>query len=166
MNTRPRRTLGALLAGLAITATLAACSAPIEETAQAAENTVSVSPTTEAESEAHAGETTSSASDPASSSAYADGEYTATGSYTTPGGRESVTVTVTLTNDVVTALTVEGSAERGDSQRYQSEFIENISSEVVGVAIDDLNVSKVAGSSLTSSGFNDAISQIVTEAQA
>lgn len=69
-------------------------------------------------------------------------------------------------NDVVTAVSVDGSAKQGDSLRYQSEFIENIASQVVGVAIDDLDVSKVAGSSLTSSGFNDAISQIAAEAQA
>ena len=36
----------------------------------------------------------------------------------------------------------------------------------VGVAIDDLNVSKVAGSSLTSGGFNDAVEQIKAEARA
>mgnify|MGYP000081165994 FL=1 len=77
-----------------------------------------------------------------------------------------MTVTLTLGNDVVTAVNVDGSAKQGDSLRYQSEFIENIASQVVGVAIDDLDVSKVAGSSLTSSGFNDAISQIAAEAQA
>ena len=72
-------------------------------------------------------ETTETA-DAVSSSTYADGEYTATGSYTTPGGRESVTVTLTLGNDVVTAVSVDGSAKQGDSLRYQSEFIENIAS--------------------------------------
>ncbi|HMR47695.1 MAG TPA: hypothetical protein PKE40_00480 [Arachnia sp.] len=176
MTSRPRRILGAFLAGIAITATLAACTSPIEETAQAAENqatsSTSSSASSSASTEVATSETTETTNDATteteadSSSAYADGEYTASGSYTTPGGRESVTVTVTLVDDVVTALTVDGSAERGDSLRYQSEFIENIASEVVGVAIDDLDVSKVAGSSLTSGGFNDAISRIAAEAQA
>ncbi|MEZ5085915.1 MAG: hypothetical protein R2722_06600 [Tessaracoccus sp.] len=168
MTSRPRRILGAFLAGIAITATLAACASPVEETAQAAENQVnsSASSTEAVSSETTEATDSTTETEADSSSTYADGEYTASGSYTTPGGRESVTVTVTLVDDVVTALTVDGSAERGDSLRYQSEFIENIASEVVGVAIDDLDVSKVAGSSLTSGGFNDAISQIAAEAQA
>ena len=97
---------------------------------------------------------------------YTDGEYRATGSYSTPGGQESVAVSLTLANDVVTAVSVEGSAQGGSSQRYQSEFIANIASQVVGVAVDELNVSKVAGSSLTSAGFNAALSQILATAQA
>ncbi len=160
MTSKPRPILGTFLAGIAITTTLAACTASADENAGGAEATGSANSPDVTASET--GETT----DTVSSSTYADGEYTATGSYTTPGGRESVTVTLTLDDDVVSAVSVDGSAEQGDSLRYQSEFIENIASQVVGVAIDDLDVSKVAGSSLTSSGFNDAISQIAAEAQA
>ena len=159
MASKPRPVLGTFLAGIALTTTLAACGASTDGNAEAAEAAGSATNSDVTASET--GETT----DTVSSSTYADGEYTATGSYTTPGGRESVTVTLTL-DDVVSAVSVDGSAEQGDSLRYQSEFIENIASQVVGVAIDDLDVSKVAGSSLTSSGFNDAISQIAAEAQA
>ena len=185
MTSKPRPILGTFLAGIAITTTLAACTASADENAGVAESsanssdvtanetvetsetteTVETSETTETAETSDTAETTEAA-DTVSSSTYADGEYTATGSYTTPGGRESVTVTLTLGDDVVSAVSVDGSAEQGDSLRYQSEFIENIASQVVGVAIDDLDVSKVAGSSLTSSGFNDAISQIAAEAQA
>lgn len=175
MTSKSRPILGTFLAGIAMTTTLAACTASAEENPGATESSSGSAST--ATSDVTASETTkatetagttdaSGTTDAASSSTYTDGEYTASGSYTTPGGRESVTVTLTLDDDVVTALTVEGSAEQGDALRYQSEFIENISSEVVGVAIDDLDVSKVAGSSLTSGGFNDAISQITAEAQA
>ena len=179
MTSKPRPVLGTFLAGIAVTTTLAACAASTDENTGAAESsatssdvtaneTVETSETTETAETSETAKTTETteAADAVSSSTYADGEYTATGSYTTPGGRESVTVTLTLGNDVVTAVNVDGSAKQGDSLRYQSEFIENIASQVVGVAIDDLDVSKVAGSSLTSSGFNDAISQIAAEAQA
>lgn len=162
MKSQTRRVLGAGLIGLSLTAGLAACSTPTEEAAQAAET----SETTEAAETSESTETTSGTEAGGSSSTYTDGEYTATGSYTTPGGQESVEVTLTLADDTVTAVTVTGSAEQGDSQRYQSEFIENIASQVVGVSIDELDVSKVAGSSLTSAGFNAAIDQILAEAQA
>ena len=171
MASKPRPVLGTFLAGIALTTTLAACGASTDGNAEAAEaagsatnSDVTANETSEATGTAETGEATENTD--AASSTYADGEYTATGSYTTPGGRESVTVTLTLGNDVVTAVNVDGSAKQGDSLRYQSEFIENIASQVVGVAIDDLDVSKVAGSSLTSSGFNDAISHNAAEAQA
>lgn len=169
MTSKSRPILGTFLAGIAMTTTLAACTASADENPASTENSSTSAST--ATSDVTASKTTKATetagtTDATSSSTYADGEYTASGSYTTPGGRESVTVTLTLDDDVLTALTVEGSAEQGDALRYQSEFIENISSEVVGVAIDDLDVSKVAGSSLTSGGFNDAISQITAEAQA
>ncbi|WP_230313776.1 FMN-binding protein [Nakamurella alba] len=95
---------------------------------------------------------------------YADGSYTATGTYQSPAGQESVEVEVTLTDDVVTEVTVTPQASNPNSVQYQTMFAENVSSEVVGKSIDELAVSKVAGSSLTSGGFNAAIEQIKTEA--
>ena len=53
-----------------------------------------------------------------------------------------------------------------DIERYQGEFVDGIADVVIGVPIDDLKVSKVAGSSLTSGGFNDAVQQIKDEARA
>ncbi|MBO1902071.1 hypothetical protein J4H92_08945 [Leucobacter weissii] len=165
MKTRHRIILAPALAGLALTAGLAGCATEAAE----AEPVESGSVVDTQTSDTQASESDSSASEQESdtgSSSYADGEYTASGSYTTPGGQESVTVTLSLESGVVADLSVEGSAQGGDSARYQSEFIDNISSQVVGVAIDELEVSKVAGSSLTSGGFNAAIDQILSEAAA
>lgn len=163
MNNRTRRFVGAGLLGLSLTAGLAACATTLEDAAQADE-IVETQTTTQSDSTTTTDESTET--EAVSTSIYLDGEYTATGSYTTPGGQESVTVTLTLAHDVVTAVSVDGSAESGSSLRYQSEFIENIASQVVGVSVDDLNVSKVAGSSLTSSGFNAAVDEILAAAQA
>jgi uncharacterized protein with FMN-binding domain len=149
MRARTRRNTGAALAGIAVIGGLAACSAGSTD---AAEDTDTG--TTTEESDAATG----------SSGTYADGEYTAEGDYTTPGGQESVTVTVTLEGGVVSALEVEGSGGSPNTQRYQGEFIDNIDAEVVGENIDDLEVSKVAGSSLTSGGFNSAIETIKSDA--
>ncbi|MFE7844379.1 hypothetical protein ACFUTX_04190 [Microbacterium sp. NPDC057407] len=100
------------------------------------------------------------------SGSYADGTYTAEGSYATPESVESITVTVTLESDVITAVEVTGDPQRPESERYQSQFIGGISDAVVGQDIDEISVSRVAGSSLTSGGFNDAIETIKAEAAA
>jgi uncharacterized protein with FMN-binding domain len=108
---------------------------------------------------------TSGASD-LSGGAYADGTYTAEGTYQTPESVETISVTVTLKDDVVTAVSVTGNPTRAESQQYQSQFIGGISDVVVGKDIDTLSVSRVAGSSLTSGGFNEAIDEIKSEAAA
>ncbi|RWZ68583.1 hypothetical protein ELQ92_05110 [Labedella populi] len=149
MRARTRRNAGAALAGIAVIGGLAACSA---DSTGAVEDTDTGS----------AAEGSSAA--PGSSASYADGEYTAEGDYATPGGQESVTVTVMLEDGAVSALEVEGSGGSPNTQRYQGEFIDNIEAEVVGKDIDDLEVSKVAGSSLTSGGFMSAIETIKSDA--
>ncbi|WP_169581193.1 MULTISPECIES: hypothetical protein [Microbacterium] len=100
------------------------------------------------------------------SGSYADGTYTADGSYNTPESVETITVTVTLESDVVTAVEVTGDPQKSESEQYQGQFIGGISDVVVGQDIDDISVSRVAGSSLTSGGFNQAIEAIKAEAAA
>lgn len=102
----------------------------------------------------------------APASTYTDGTYTATGSYQTPESVEDLTVTVTLAADVVTAVEVTGNPTKAESERYQAEFIGGIAEVVVGQSIDELAVSRVAGSSLSSNGFNQAIEQIKSDAAA
>lgn len=98
-------------------------------------------------------------------SKYKDGTYTATGTYNTPENTEEITVTVTLVNDKVADVNATISATNPDSRRYQTRFLSNYKQLVVGKSIDSLNLSQVSGSSLTSGGFNDAISQIKTQAR-
>lgn len=97
---------------------------------------------------------------------HADGTYTAEGSYATPETVETISVTVTLADDVITAVEVTGAPQRPESADYQGRFIGGIADVVVGEDIDDLDVSRVAGSSLTSGGFNDAIEAIKAQAAA
>jgi len=111
-----------------------------------------------------AGSSSSSGGD--STGNYADGTYTAEGSYQTPETVEQISVTLTLADGVVTDVEVTGDPQAPETERYQGEFIAGIADEVEGVAIDDLNVSRVAGSSLTSGGFNDAVESIKEQAAA
>ena len=102
----------------------------------------------------------------AAASTYADGTYTATGSYSSPGGTETISISLTLSDDVITAATAEGEATSGPSSQYQGEFEENFAALIVGKDIDDVSLDKVAGSSLTSGGFNAAVETIKSDALA
>lgn len=127
------------LAGLGLTATLAGCSA--------------------------APGTGGDGTGPVDTSAeYADGTYTADGPYVAPSGQESITVEITLADDIVTAVTVTPHATEGEQAIHQGEFVDGIAAEVVGKDIDTLNVSRVGGSSLTSKGFNQALATIKAQA--
>jgi hypothetical protein len=52
----------------------------------------------------------------------------------------------------------------GEPAEFQMNFASGISDVVVGMDIDQIAVSRVAGSSLTSSAFNQAIAEIKSEA--
>ena len=106
----------------------------------------------------------SASEEAASSSTYADGTYTAEGSYATPESVETIVVTVTLDDDIITAVDVTGDPQKRESEEYQGRFIGGIADVVVGQDIDQISVSRVAGSSLTSGGFNQAIDTIKSEA--
>lgn len=150
--TPSRKTLLFTAASLTLAST--ACSGTVDDGASAADNSPAAS------AEASAG---SAAAAPAGS--YADGEYSASGSYIPPSNQtEEVDVTLTLENNVVTSLEVTPSGNNPTSKQYQREFTSGIQEQVVGKNIDELDVHKVAGSSLTSSGFNKALDAIRAEA--
>lgn len=121
--------------------------------------------TDDSTAEATDSEATDSEEQAATDSEYEDGTYTASGSYTSPGGQETIDVTITIEDDVITAVTVDNpDTTNANSLRYQQEFIDGIAAEVVGVSIDEISVDRVGGSSLTSGGFNDALETIKDEA--
>jgi uncharacterized protein with FMN-binding domain len=93
---------------------------------------------------------------------YADGIYTATGQY---GGQPSfITVTVTLRSGLITAVEVEPHATVPRSLEFQRRFAAAVPKVVVGKPIDQVQVGKLAGSSGTPRGFNDAIQKIKQQA--
>jgi len=103
---------------------------------------------------------------PATTGDYADGTYTETGNYQSPNGTEQVDVTLTLESNVINDVSVVGFGESPNSKQFQGEFVNGIAAEVVGKNIDELSVDKVAGSSLTSGGFNSAVEAIKADALA
>jgi uncharacterized protein with FMN-binding domain len=93
-----------------------------------------------------------------------DGTYTATGDYRTPGGPESVQVTLTVAAGVVRAVHVTGSGTTPNAQHYEAAFESGISGVVVGKRLATLSVGAVSGSSLTGQGFDRALDTIRAEA--
>jgi len=110
--------------------------------------------------------TTSSGSSSASTALYKDGTYSATGSYSTPGGRESIDLTVTIADGVITSTTLKENATSGEAKEHQDDFASGYKSLVVGKKVNDISLSRVAGSSLTSNGFNTALDDIKKDAAA
>jgi uncharacterized protein with FMN-binding domain len=95
---------------------------------------------------------------------YADGTYTESGDYQAPSGSETVEVTLTLADNVITDVEVVGDATDGQAKLHQGEFADGIADVVVGKNIDEISVDKVGGSSLTSGGFNAAVDAIKADA--
>ncbi|MFF7293429.1 FMN-binding protein [Microbacterium sp. NPDC008134] len=148
---------GSALVGIAGLLVLAGCAtAPTDSDDQTATENTSGSDSS----------TSSESSGADASSSYADGTYTAEGSYQTPESVETISVTITLADGVVTDVEVTGDPQARETEQYQGAFIDGIAEEVEGKAIDELNVSRVAGSSLTSGGFNAAVEDIKEQAAA
>lgn len=97
-------------------------------------------------------------------SAYQDGSYTASGSYSSPGGVESIEVTVNLEGDEIASVSVTSQAKHPTSKQFQASFINGIAELVTGVSLDQADVDIVSGSSLTSGGFNEALDAIKQQA--
>lgn len=100
-----------------------------------------------------------------SSTAFRDGTYLAQGSYSSPGGTQSITVTIVLAGDTVVDSSVGANATSQPSRKYQEDFIDHYKQFVVGKKISTLDVANVSGSSLTPIGFNNAVDNIEAQAR-
>ncbi len=140
---------GAAIAGVAGLLVLAGCSG-----------------TADADNDTSTGNSGTDTSTGASSGEYKDGTYTADGSYQTPETVETISVTLTVADGKVSDVEVTGDPQARETEQYQGQFIDGISEEVVGKSLDDIEVSRVAGSSLTSGGFNEAVESIKEQAAA
>jgi uncharacterized protein with FMN-binding domain len=94
---------------------------------------------------------------------YTDGEYTAEGLY--GGGKKSIIVKMRLDGGTIKHVEVTPNTPNIKmSFGLQKKFAEAVPEVVVGRPIDEVHLDKLAGSSLTTKGFNDAIEKIKTEA--
>lgn len=110
------------------------------------------------------GDTGSDVGAPAAGGDHADGTYSATGTYISPNGTETVEVEITLESNTITAVTVNPQPTNPTTSRFQSMFAGGIEAEVVGKRVDEVQVTRVAGSSLTGGGFTEALDAIRADA--
>lgn len=143
-----RKGFAAGMAGLSLAATVAGCAPSTADSTPAATGAPSAGPS------ALAG----------SGGDYKDGTYSADGNYVSPNGTETVGVQVTLAAGKVTDVQITQHPSNPNTRKFQGQFAGGIAAQVVGKNIDELNVSKVSGSSLTSGGFNQALAKIKAEA--
>ncbi|MDP9981782.1 uncharacterized protein with FMN-binding domain [Pseudarthrobacter oxydans] len=143
MNTSLRKSVFVGIAGLSLAGSAAGC-APGQATG---------TPASSAAPSAAAG-----------SASYKDGTYSADGNYVSPNGTETVGVTLTLAGGAVSDVQITQHPSNPNTRKFQGEFAGGIQSQIVGKSLDEIKVSKVAGSSLTSGGFNQAVDKIKSEA--
>ncbi|MDQ6658228.1 MAG: hypothetical protein M3Z00_08400 [Actinomycetota bacterium] len=97
---------------------------------------------------------------------FKDGQYSATGTYNSPGGIQHLGVTITVAADTVTAAKLDLLGDAGVAHSYQTLFASGYSAQVIGKKITSIKLGAVAGSSLTGIGFNMALQQIESQAHA
>lgn len=156
MKPSVRKSVFAGMAGLSLAGTVAGCAPWAQQ--PAAQETPST------ESSAAAAPSASSSALASSGEGYKDGTYKADGTYKSPNGTETVGVQLTLANGTVSAVEITEHPSNPNTRKFQGQFAGGIAEQVVGKSLDEIKVSKVAGSSLTSGGFNQAVEEIKTQA--
>jgi len=152
-----RKTVFAGIAGLSLAGTVAGCAPSAQQ--PAAQETPS-----SASSSASETSTPGSSALATSGAGYKDGTYSADGTYKSPNGTETVGVQLTLANGTVSAVEITEHPSNPNTRKFQGQFAGGIAAQVVGKSLDEIKVSKVAGSSLTSGGFNQAVEEIKSQA--
>lgn len=138
-------------------------------------NTTSTVSVTKTESSNDSTDTTATAESPIVDSVtaeqaavlvYADGTYSVSQSYRVPEGHtEDISIELTLSGDKISAIAVDTVASNDESAQYQSGFDTLIVGEVEGKTLDDADVSRLGGASLTSNAFNDLLEAVRNEAR-
>ncbi|UKA52890.1 hypothetical protein LFT45_14200 [Arthrobacter sp. FW305-BF8] len=147
-----RKTVFAGVAGLSLAGTVAGCAPSAQQPAAQ-------------ETEPPAASASAAAGSSAGAAAgYKDGTYSADGNYKSPNGTETVGVQLTLAGGTVSAVEITEHPSNPNTRKFQGQFAGGIADQVVGKSLDEIKVSKVAGSSLTSGGFNQAVEAIKAQA--
>lgn len=95
-------------------------------------------------------------------SKYTNGSYTAEGTY---AGSKSIIVKLTLDDDKIKTVEVTPNTPNiRMSFNLQKKFAAAVGDVVEGKLIDGVHLDKLAGSSKTTQGFNDALAKIKAEA--
>lgn len=93
--------------------------------------------------------------------------YTDEATYRKSDNIFTIDVTLEVSNGVVKSADVMyGNKETGYQHPLQERFDAVYKSEVIGKKLEDINLSRVGGASLTSKAFNEAVADIIKQANA
>lgn len=102
----------------------------------------------------------------ASATDFDNGSFTAAVTYLTPARSTlSMDVTLTLADDKVTTASIIYDNGDGPSNSHQRRFDAAYQAEVVGRSLADIALSRVAGASLTTDSFNEAVAAVAEQAR-
>lgn len=94
------------------------------------------------------------------------GTYVASTSYSVPHGySNTIAVTATIdANGTITAVSTQNSTDDRESEMYISDFESEVQGEVIQQNIETFSAYRIGGASLTTSAFEDALSEIISQA--
>ena len=100
----------------------------------------------------------------ATQNTYSNGTYTANASYFTPKRvQHNISVTLTVNNDTITAADVLYDGKEAKTPSHTN-FDGAYEQRILGVEIDNLDLARVGGASLTTVAFNEALADIASDA--
>lgn len=110
--------------------------------------------------------TSTSSSTTSSTSSYKDGTYTASSSYYVPHGTNTISATITVSNNKITSVTTKDDYTDRESAMYIDSFESSVSGSAVGTSLANASFSRIGGASLTTEAFNSVLDEVRTQAAA
>lgn len=153
-NQTPTKTRAAVVTEIKATSTL--------PTDTPTESTTSVTTTTTSSTTA-----TEPTLTPTATTVYQSAEFSAESTYIAPSrAKHKVNVTLTIANDIVTnsSVTFGGDVDK-TSAGYQAKFTAAYKAQVVGKSLNSIALARVGGASLATGAYNNALTQIKTNAK-
>jgi|GEM_PF-828104 uncharacterized protein with FMN-binding domain len=133
--------------------------------AQATSDDTATTPSTASSGESSSNTTATGAST-TTSSGYKEGTYSADTSYSVPlGYSNSIGVSVTIKDGVVTAVKTTQNYTDRESGMYIDSFESSLQNAVVGKSIGSLQLNRIGGATLTTVAFDDALDSIRNDAK-
>ena len=101
---------------------------------------------------------------PVQTNTYSNGTYVADAEYFTPARKKHIiSVTLSIRNDVVASVDVQYNGLEAITPNHQR-FDGAYEPLILGVEVDDLDLSRVGGASLTTTAFNESLTDIKSNA--
>lgn len=165
INSNTPKVVGAIAIGGIVTAGafvfLRPVDAPTDSAAHITTTAAQTQPTTQTTSQTESTTTTSTTGTTQANTAAQT--YTKTLSYYVPRETNSIHVSVTIADGVITSVETSHDYSDRESGSFINRFENGVQSAVVGKNIKDISATRIGGASLTSQAFYDALQSIAEQ---